>query len=787
MLPAAALSATPVDLSIPPQPREDALLALGRQSGLSIGFAPDARCGGVAGVSGRMTVDAALSRLLQGSACEAIRPDARTVVIRPRRLALHLRTQPSPPPSLPVLDVAPAELGEVVVTAEKRESLLSSSASGLSAISGAELARLNVADAQTLALMAAGVTVTNLGPGRNKILLRGVSDGPLTGHTQSTVGIYLGDLRLTYNAPDPDLPYLDLARIEVLRGPQGSLYGSGSIGGVLHIVPNAPDPRGRSGVIALSAADTAHGDPSFGGYVVANQPLLAGRGAVRLVAWSHREGGAIDDQARGLSNIDRTRRHGLRLSGLLQPGADLELDATLVVQNIDTRDAQYAQPAVAPLARAVRTAEPHDNDFAALSVSGRWSPAWGRLTASIGALDHDVSTTSDAAGAPPSLVPPGAQPGRYRDENEIRGVVGEMRLASVDPSRLQWIVGAFGAFGRQRLDAALTTTAGTAGYQEARRDKLLETALFGEASWDVTPDLTATLGGRVFASELRTSSVVSPPGAPRLFSGRNLNRGFAPMGRIAWRPREGLTLYVLTAEGYRTQGFNTGGPAGQRFGTETDGLQPLRRYGGDELTSYEGGARWRSADGHVSARAAVFLANWQDIQADLLMASGLPFTANLGTGQSRGVEAEATVRRGELLLSASVVAQDPELRTLAAGLPGRAETALPGVARLTWSLSATRAFVLPRDWDLALDAAYTHVGGSRLTFDAAAAPRMGDYGDLRLGAALAHDGLRLAVRVENALDGHGDTLAFGNPFQRSDLTTTPQRPRTVRLEIQRAF
>lgn len=764
------------------------MLALGRQAGLTVGFAPDARCGGQAGVSGRMSLETALARLLDGSACEASRPDARTVVIRPRRRPAAPRA-PDAAPALPaaVPVSRPIDLGEVVVTAEKRETLLSSSASGLSAISAADLARVDGVDAQALTLMAAGVTVTNLGPGRNKILLRGVSDGPLTGHTQSTVGIYLGELRLTYNAPDPDLPYLDLARIEVLRGPQGSLYGSGSIGGVVHLAPNAPDVTARSGVLAVTVGDTNHGSGSAGAHLVVNQPLLSGRGAVRLVAWSQHDGGVIDNPARGAQDVDRTRRQGLRLAGLLDAGPETELEATLVLQTIDTRDAQYAQSAVGGLARATASAEPHDNDFSALSVTGRWSPDWARLTASVGALDHDVNTTYDAHGASRSLVPPGAAPDRYTDENDIRGALGEMRLTSVGTGPLQWIIGGFGAYGHQSLDAILTTTAGATGYQERRRDRLLETAVFGEASYDLTPDITATLGGRIFASRLRTRSELTSPDGLRAFAGRTRNAGFAPMGRIAWRPTPGLTVYALAAEGYRTSGFNTAGGAGQAFGGAYGALQPLREYGGDQLTNYEVGTRWRSPGGGVAFRGAVFFADWRNIQADLLLPSGLPFTANLGQGQSRGLEAEASVRRGPLTVTASLGAQDPELRRVAAGLTGRAEVALPGVARLTWSASASRDFTGPAGWVLTLDGAYVHVGNSRLTLDAVTAPRMGDYGDLRLGLGAAKGPLHAALRLENALDGRGDTLAFGNPFQSPDLTTTPQRPRTVRLELSRTF
>ncbi len=737
-----------------------------------------------------MSLDAALGRLLKGSGCEALRPDNRTLVIRPARPRPggHEtdRTPQTPTPPRPAVAAAPTELSDVVVTAQKRETLLSSSASGLTAVSGAELARAGVADVSQLSLLAAGVTVTNLGPGRDKILLRGLSDGPLTGHAQSTVGIYLGEMRLTYNAPDPDFPFLDVARIEVLRGPQGSLYGAGSVGGVLHVVPNAPDPAGRSGSLEVTGSATAHGDSSSLGVLVANTPI-SDLAAARLVAWRESSGGYLDDQGRHLTDVDRTRRQGVRLSAAWLPTETLTLDATFVDQTIDTRDAHYAQALAGPLARATTAAEPHDNDFMALTFTAHWSPQWGRATATISALNHTVATTYAADQAPTSLTLPGARPLAFEDENEIRALVAEARLTATR-GRLQGLFGGFATLGEQRLDGTLNTTLSGAGYIERRRDLIWEAAVFGEVSADLTDHMTLTAGGRLFDSQLTTASTVSLGGPLRRFDGKTHTRGFAPMVRVAWRLAPRLTLYGLAAEGYRAGGFNTAGPPGQVFAAAIGAPQPLRRYSGDELWSYETGARWRSQSGRIALRAAVFNAIWRDIQADLILPSGLPYTANLGDGRSRGVELEAAYRAGGLHLTANLVSQDPELVHLAPGFAGRADTRLPGMPAMTYAVSAQWSQPLGSHWVTDLAASYSSVGPARLTLDGSGSPPMGDYGDLRLSLALRDDRYSLGLAVENALDRKGDTLAFGNPFSyRSSAQHTPQRPRTIRLTARRAF
>ena len=445
-------------------------------------------------------------------------------------------------------------------------------------------------------------------------------------------------------------------------------------------------------------------------------------------------------------------------------------------------------PSLGPLSRAAAVAEPHDNDFLALALAAHWSPAWGRLTLSLGALDHDVSTTYDASGAPALLMAPGAHGATFEDGNEIRGVVGEMRLSSIGAGRLHWTLGAFGALGDQRLDAELTPGEPVAGYEEHRRDRLREGALFGEASYDVTRTLTLTLGGRAFGSQLRTRSEISIDGPVRAFAGRTHQGGFAPKLMAAWRPAPGMTFYVQAAEGYRTAGFNTSGPAGQVFGAAPGAPQPLRRYGGDELWNYEAGARWRSADLGLTVRVAAFRAEWRDIQADLILPSGLPFTANLGDGSSRGFEIEAAWSRGGFSVGGNLVRQDPDLTRPAAGLPARDDTGLPGVPKLSAAATAGYTLDLPGDRALDLQASYAWVGRSRLAFDATTAPSMGGYGDLRMAATLRSGPTDLRLYMDNVLNRRGDTLAFGNPFTfRTSQQATPQRPRTVGLRVGRAF
>ncbi len=167
-------------------------------------------------------------------------------------------------------------VSDVIVTAQRQPQSPQETAAALTAVSGGQIVAAGAADANDLSALVAGMTVTNLGSGRNKILLRGMSDGAFTGLTQSTVGVYLNRVPLTYSAPDPDLKLVDIDRVEILRGPQGTLYGTGPIGGVLRIVPRAPDPDDETLELFGSISNTRSGGENSEYGVIVNAPLPGG-------------------------------------------------------------------------------------------------------------------------------------------------------------------------------------------------------------------------------------------------------------------------------------------------------------------------------------------------------------------------------------------------------------------------------------------------------------------------------------------------------------------------------
>ena len=785
--PVAGFASTPAAaVNIAARPLADSLIAFAVQSKISIGLGRIGACGGQAAprLVGRFTPERGLNRLLAGSGCGFRRIDAQAFDIVP----LPPPARPTPPPQ-PAGSSVNADLSELVVVATRQATPADRLAYAVSSVSGRTLRADGVRDVGDLALVSPAMTVTNLGMGRDKVLLRGLSDGPLTGLTQSLVGAYLDDARLTFNAPDPDLRLVDMERVEVLRGPQGALYGAGSLGGVLHLVSTPPDRSRVSGRLAASVGFTAGGAPSESADGVFNLPLLSGRGAVRLVAYHETDGGYIRDNRLNINHANVSRRDGGRLSAVLDLGRNWTLSAGGVLQDIRNADTQYAVMGAGPYARNNLLQEPHDNDFNEYHIGLNGDLGWAAARASVAYIGHDIYSRYDASQAPPVRIPAG--PAAFDEQDHIESVVTEETLASDPGARVQWLSGLFYAHTRQASHLTLTAESPkpTVRYAEVRHDELDEGALYGQLSVPIYAGLSVAAGGRLFLSRDQVTSmntdVIGRPSPP--YAGHVSQTGFAPKLVISERVGPGVLLYVQADEGYRGPGVNTAAAPTERLGPP-GGAEPLRLFKGDELWSLEAGAKVTALDGRLRLSLAGFEAHWKGIQSDQLLPSGLPYTANVGDGRNLGLEMEAAFRTGALELRAEMLLNEPELGRANAAYPVLAETGLGVIPDKSFGLCAH--YVRPHGGrrSVQLDGHWSYVGVSHLMLNVAALPHMGDYSTGRLAASLVDDHWRWTLSVDNPAGEQGNTFAYGNPFTiRFTQQATPLRPRTVTLSVEASF
>ncbi|CAN5505014.1 TonB-dependent receptor [soil metagenome] len=759
--------------------RSEALIDLGVQARVTLGGASSCP-GRSAALVGVMSLRKALDAVTAGAPCRFEILNDATVSILPAKSA------PRAPLTSPTVEsVSP--IGEVIVTATKRPTRLGSAAGGVSVISAGQLNDTGAVDTRGISQQTAGFITTNLGAARNKIMLRGLSDGAFTGRTQQTVGTYLDNIPLTYNAPDPDLRLIDVERVEVLRGPQGALYGGGSLSGVYRIVSRKPVLDEWSGAGTIGGAVTESGSPSSRLEGVVNLPIVSDRAALRLAIYSDVDGGYVDDVNLRLSNVDRTTRSGGRAALAVRLDDTWTVTLSGARQDLHATDSQYTTPSLGGQKRANQVRETHDNVLQQGAVTIAGAGDWGRFESSTGYVRHRFASRFDATAALNGADAGGLDVGLFDEASKVRLLVEDAVLSSPDNDRFRWLLGLYGLASLEDSDGELRARTplnpSRLVYLEARRDRRREVALYGETSYQLGGGWTASLGGRAFRTEVHTTSAVqAPPGRPRDLDRKARFTGISPKFSLQRTLGERGLVYLLTSEGYRSGGFNSGGLAAPSV---------LRgSFKPDHLRNYEIGASISPLEGRVVLRAALFHDIWTDIQTDqYLSPSGLSYTANVGDGRNTGLEIEATVRPlPGLAIEANALFNRPRLSKVdpnfasaaQSGLPGVPDVSAGGLARYQKDLAANRRLILTAEME--------YVGRSRLTFDRRLSPSMGGYVTGRLSAEMAMADWGLSLAVSNPANASSDTFAYGNPFSFGQVRqVTPLRPRTWSVDISRAF
>jgi iron complex outermembrane receptor protein len=790
-----ALAASPTyDFHIQPKALSEALIDFAVQSNLSIGGV--STCAGASqGLSGRHTAEEALSILLDGSNCRFRRIAPDTIRILPveraesRPIAVG-RAAPLLPPE-PVISPV---LREVVVSATKRAAVVDRLPYAISAIDSEALQVAGAVDIDDVASQLASFSTTNLGPGRNKILLRGLSDGVFTGRTQSTVGVYLDDVPITYNAPDPDLHIGDLDKIEVLRGPQGTLYGGGALSGIYRIVTRKPELDETSGSFRGGVATTEAGGLSDQIEGTINAPLIKDHAAVRLMAYQDLEGGYIDNINLHQNHIDSTFRDGGR--AYVREEVDPSLTLTLggAYQAIHSNDTQYISPSLGRLHRANLVREASDNNFGHAEFVAEKFSSWGTFRSTTSWVRHDFSSVSDATNALPLFSTSASGVGSYDEPSRISMLVEDAVWTSPSTGRLQWLTGLFGSLTQEKTDAFvrandLTGAPAQLLYQENRGDNRGAAAVYGEATWSFTDALQATLGARAFLNRVVTRSEVDDPqtARSRLFSGADNASGISPKVALSDRLTKRLFLYASVEEGHRSGGFNTGGLIGTVFQTNPSLPGVHRQFGADELWNYEVGAKLSLFGDRLRLRTAGFYNAWKNIQTDQFMVSGLSYTANAGDGRNIGLETEVQVRlTSAWSLQANALVDEPELLKPNPGFT--AGVSLPGVPDLLAGARTEYRFALPWSLNGLVSADARYVGRSQLTFNPLIVAPMGGYVLASLSAQVSYKRWRLAAFLTNPTNETGNTFSYGNPFNFQQVReVTPQRPRSLRILLSAEF
>ncbi len=786
---AAPAAAGTLTVALPAGSVGQQVMALGRVTRISV-VVPDPRLWArrVPSLPAGMRVEAALALIARhaGARVEAIGPNSWRLVAQPTTATT---AQPLHPLRARRSDRPPETNADIVVTASKRDTTRDHFAGQFARVAGRDLEFGGAGGTERLADRLTSVASTYLGAGRNKLFIRGIADSSFTGPTQATVGQYFGDLRLSYNAPDPDLRLADLAAVEVLEGPQGTLYGAGSLGGLIRLVPNAPDPSRFSGSATIGGSATTHGAPGADTQLVANIPVVLDRLAIRVVANASSEGGYIDKPLLGRTDVNRTRIEGGRAAAHLDIAAGWSVDLIGIGQRIRGADSQYADRDGRPLSRSAPVTEGFSADFGQgqIILSGGFGDVRFRSTSGITA--HDLMERYDATA-------PGEPVRLFAQANRTRMQANETRLWSSRADGSGWLAGFSYVHNRTRLtrlygapDALLPTTGVVNG--------ITETTVYGEGSVRLLPGLLTTGGLRV------TRSVLDGEGADIA-----QRVTLAQLATTAQRAQtimlpSASALFELTPQVQMflryQQGFRPGGLA-----IEGDFV---RRFRNDRVATIETGLRsGRPGADRFDAALTLAHTSWRDIQADFIDGSGLPSTANIGDGELWTIEATAGARltkalriEGAVSFNDSRIDEPSSARlfdlvgTLAADpAVKRAQLAarlsqIPNIARITARAGAVYTQQLAGTKDIKIDGWVRYVGSSRLGVGPVLGQSQGSYLDSGVTARLGLGALGVTAGITNLADIRGNRFALGTPFTTGRDQVTPLRPRTLRLGLDAAF
>ncbi|WP_354291302.1 TonB-dependent receptor [Sphingomonas sp. PvP055] len=772
---AAPAGAQTVQIKLASGSLQQALTELARQTGADIVSTETGLWSYASpGVSGNMTARAALERLLRGTGFHAVpigRHGFRIVrnpVSAPKPIA-PIRHQPAKHPPVAKAEPGPSSSGkDIIVTATKQQSPFLRFPGSAILIEGfaPEKRGLRPIDMDDLTRATPVLQNTELGAGRNKIFIRGIADSSFNGATQSTASQYFDEVPLGFAGPEPALNLYDMRSVQVLEGPQGTLYGSGAIGGIIRLTPNPVDLDKPSAALTAGVTTTDDGAPGFDLAGMVNMPLVEGRGGVRVVGYRQRAGGYIDDPSRNLFSINRTDTVGGRVTALADAGDGWTVEFGGLFQAINAADAQYAEAGAGALQRKSRFAQPYSSRIKLVRnvLRKHWDNGLNLVSAT-GYVDAQTDDTFDATRALGSVGPV-----LYRNVQTDKLFVQETRLTRAPTTRIGWLLGVSYLNDRDVQSRSLGPPGQTATIIGVT-NRTQSYSGFGEATWPISPSFSLTAGTRLTAGRTDGEPTVNPRNKG-FIRGRGTFR-VDPTLALSWLVAPHTAVFAKVQSGYRTGGLAV-----------ANGVGRVTDYRSDSIVVGEAGIRrQRSGETGLELSSAVSYARWRSIQADLYSRRGQPYTANIGDADILAIEAQgdwAPVRalhaHFSLLYTYNLV--DGALAQLARSRNRRLPETPPfaGNTGLSyqWAGHGTQRF------DVGVDARY--VGRSVLG--------TGDFLELSQGQYAtvgAHLGWRwrnvdMTLTGDNLTNVRGNRFALGNPLILATRSqTTPLRPRNLRI------
>ncbi|MGF7149099.1 outer membrane receptor protein involved in Fe transport [Sphingomonas zeicaulis] len=710
---------------------------------------------------------------------------------------------------------APAEGdGDIIVTATKREESIRQTPLAMSAVTGEDLAAANANSLSDYIVRLPGVVFNDYQPGISEVVIRGIAATTYHEQGQTTVGYYLNDIPLVepgFPIGIPDVDTFDIERVEVLRGPQGTLFGSSTLGGLVNYIVKTADPTkfdaAAQGLVGYTK--NADGEVNYAAKAMINVPIIADKLAVRVMALQRVDAGYLDNPGTGIDGANDFRTRGLRGSVVFTPAEGSKITYISTYQETKLDDQTYLD-LDNPYIRNTPRAEPQETDFWLNSLRVDQDLGFATLTALGSIVEKNNTTIFSYPYAYVTGVTTGDEAAYSLGDAHANIKSAEARLASNDTGIFRWLIGTsymrakktsydqiFQAGAADFIDANPGLFGGYTGAQLTPGDRLYgylsdtvneDFGIFGELAVRPVDEFEISFGGRYFWNSYKGAVLNQagalggyPGGYTPTDSGGTVSEsedGFTPKVTITARPTDTLMAYMTYSRGYRVGGINPNA-----------GLLPTipAAYDSDTVDNYEAGVKFSLFENRMYVDATVFTIDWKDIQARLFgpAPSFYSYVSNAGSANVSGVEFSTTVEPLPYLsVSTNLTYQDAQLTdflpdTFAVGGGYASGTRLPGTSK--WSIANNVKLDLADvSGKPTIEIAHRYLSSAPVAFGNDATRGNFNIFDLRASVTLMEK-FRILAFANNIFDEYGILNA---PFT-SQVTPAGSivRPRTIGLRL----
>jgi outer membrane receptor protein involved in Fe transport len=700
-----------------------------------------------------------------------------------------------------------SELAEIIVTATRRSESIQNVPSSITALTAGTLDQINARDLNDFAGFVPGLSFSSTGPSTNLLVIRGITTGS---QLSSATGVYLDDIPLGASTSNGvgyqslNINTFDLSRIEVLNGPQGTLYGATSLGGTIKYIPNAPDIKAFGVDVGLQVSSTQHGhiDHAYTGMI--NMPI-ADVAAVRIDGYQVYDSGYAKDPIYGRDNQGWARSEGGRFALLVQPTDDLDIQLRASTQHIPSESADVAfrdpkthEPTYGTYDQAYPTFQPSNYSLTLYSAAINYNTPWAKFSSITGLQVNngtsytDNSLTYDAA-LTTAFGLPITDPFSLYVNTTTKKFTQEFRVASHESTTFQWLAGAFLSNEKTSETVDLFDTATPAGtffgispFTSFLPSTYREYAAYADGTIFFTKQLELGLGVRYSRQKQAYEETVSgllATGSATVLTPPVATSDQSVMTYLI-NPKFHLTddvmIYARAASGFR--------PGGPNFVLKPGLGNPT--YDPDRLWSYELGEKATFLDKRATLNFDIYDILWKDIQVTVNV-GGVNQLENAGTARVTGAEMSFDYRiLPALTLGGSAAYTNARLTSIPAVLDiTTVGVRLPLSPRFNFALIGTYDVDLPGGYSGVINVTDRWIGERNAAFgtDISGQYVLSSYNitDLNFSVRAPYH-LQYGLFVRNVFDKAGEVSANTIPLQ-YDHDAPAQvflaQPRTVGLSI----